>query len=149
MVRFKCGKTDWRLRLNVERLGTSNFAQNVNLAISFPFAAFHTEMLPGSPNLMMGLQTRLPGIAGQPSYTTGLDGGILPVTMEMVMPRTSWRAPPTPSGGTSSPREPPTRLPTSPESLTETTRPRRLTAWAGPPTFKTCRPTSCPIPASF
>ena len=83
------GKTDWRLRLDVERLGTSNFAQNVNLAISFPFAAFHTETLPGSPNLMMGLQTRLPGIAGQPSYTTGLDGGILPVTMEMVMTQCS------------------------------------------------------------
>ena len=77
---------DWRLELDVTRLGTSNFAQNVNVVISFPWDAFNTETtLAGAPNLMMGFQTRLPGIPGTASYTTGLDGGIAPETVQMVL----------------------------------------------------------------
>src|SRR5207244_2151617 len=76
----------WKLRLNVNRVGTAPFATNVNLVIAFPFDAFNTETtLPGAPNIMMGLQTRLPGTPGTASYVNGLDGGILPVSMQMVL----------------------------------------------------------------
>src|SRR5262249_118324 len=49
------------------------------------FDAFNTETLPAKPNLMMGYQTRLPGTPGQANYVTGIDGGIAPVTMQMVL----------------------------------------------------------------
>jgi hypothetical protein len=79
------GQNDWRLRLNVNRIGTAPFAQNLSVVISFPFAAFNTETLPGAPNLFMGFQTRLPGTPGTPSYVTGVDGGVAPATMQMVL----------------------------------------------------------------
>src|SRR5262245_48281124 len=80
------GQPDWKLRLNVNRLGAvgkDQFAQNLNLMIAFPWASFDTnnETLPAKPNILMGFETRLPGTAGQASYTTGVDGGIAPVTI--------------------------------------------------------------------
>ena len=58
----------------------------MNVVVSFPFDAFNTEMnLPGAPNIMMGFQTRLAGTPGTPGYITGLDGGIAPVTTQMVI----------------------------------------------------------------
>src|SRR5439155_23068607 len=43
------------------------------------------ETLPAKPNLLMGFQTRLPGTPGQVDYTTGVDGGSAPATMQMVL----------------------------------------------------------------
>lgn len=81
------GKPDWKLRLNVNRVGTAPFAQNLSVTIAFPWNAFDTnnETLPALPNIMMGFQTRLPGIPGQLSYINGLDGGNVPLTMQMVV----------------------------------------------------------------
>ncbi len=79
------GQPDWRLRLNVNQIGSAPFAQNLSVVISFPFDAFNSESLPGAPNLMMGFQSRLPGTPGQASYVTGLDGGNAPATMQMVL----------------------------------------------------------------
>ncbi|HJZ58631.1 MAG TPA: hypothetical protein VKE74_27060, partial [Gemmataceae bacterium] len=79
------GQPDWKLRLNVNRLGKDSFAQNLSVMIAFPFDAFNTETLPAKPNLLMGFQTRLPGTPGQADYTTGADGGNAPATMQMVL----------------------------------------------------------------
>lgn len=79
------GQIDWKLRLNVNRIGNAPFAQNVDVSIAFPFDAFNPETLPAAPNLVMGFQTRLAGTPGAANYITGVDGGIVPATMQMVL----------------------------------------------------------------
>ena len=79
------GETDWRMRLNVNRIDSGSHAQNLSVVIAFPFDAFNKEALPGAPNILMGFQTRLPGTPGQQDYVTGIDGGVAPATMQMVL----------------------------------------------------------------
>lgn len=82
------GNPDWRLRLNVNRLGTSKFTQNLSVMIAFPWNAFdvYNETLPAQPNLLMGFQTRLAGTTpGTTDYIYGTPGGIAPATLQMVL----------------------------------------------------------------
>ena len=80
------GNVAWELRLNVDRIGTSNFAEALSVQIAFPFDAFNTEdNLAAPPNLLMGFETRVPGIPGTESYKTGIDGGIAPESIEMIL----------------------------------------------------------------
>ena len=59
------------LTMEIDRLGSAPFAQNVNVLIAFPFNAFDSELLPSVPNLVIGYQT---GAVG------GGVGGIAPVS---------------------------------------------------------------------
>ena len=80
------GNPAWQLRLNVDRIGTANFAEELSVYIAFPFDAFNTETdLAGPPNLLMGFETRLPGTPGTDAYKSGIDGGIAPESVEMVL----------------------------------------------------------------
>ncbi|MCH5377301.1 MAG: hypothetical protein JJ992_25340, partial [Planctomycetes bacterium] len=80
------GNPAWELRLQVDRIDSSVFAEDLSVFIAFPFDAFNTETdLAGPPNLLMGFQTRAPGVSGMDSYTSGLDGGVAPESLEMVL----------------------------------------------------------------
>ena len=80
------GETQWELKLNVNRIGNAPFAEDLSVVIAFPFDAFNTETtLDGPPNIVMGFETRLPGVPGTDSYKSGTDGGVVPVSVEMVL----------------------------------------------------------------
>ncbi len=50
------------LVMTVDRLGNGPYAQNLSVVVAVPFAGFDLEPgLPGTPNLVMGFQTRGPG----------------------------------------------------------------------------------------
>src|SRR5215208_666934 len=68
------------LRLNITRLGSAPFAQNLEALIAFPFDAFNNEdaTLPGDPNLFFGYQT-----TAAFNGTTYPAGGQAPATTQL------------------------------------------------------------------
>jgi len=67
------------LRLNVNRLGSAPFAQDIEVLVAFPFDAFNGEdaTLPGDPNLFFGYQS-----TGAFNGTIYPSGGQAPATMQ-------------------------------------------------------------------
>ena len=47
---------DWSLHVFVERLGKAPFAEGAGFVITFPFAAFNDEALPGPANIVLGFE---------------------------------------------------------------------------------------------
>lgn len=62
------------LRLNVNRLGSGPFAEDLTVLIAFPFDAFTAELLPGPSNLFIGFQT---------TAADGSAGGHAPLSEEI------------------------------------------------------------------
>jgi len=73
---FLGGSFNPHLSMTIDRLGTAPFASNYEVLVSFPFAAFNTEVLPGDPNLFIGFKTTGPLGPDDP-------GGIAPLREEI------------------------------------------------------------------
>jgi hypothetical protein len=69
---FLNGVFNPHLLATYDRLGSAPFASDFEVLVSFPFAAFNAELLPGDPNLFMGYKTTG---AGGPNAA----GGIAPL----------------------------------------------------------------------